>query len=45
MPPKVLRQIAENCIMQHIDQDALDGVLMAEEAEKVTLREIITGIV
>ena len=45
MTPNVLRQIAENCITQHIDNDALDGVLMAESAEKETLSRIIEGMI
>ena len=44
MPPKVLRQIAEDCIMHHIDNEALHGVLMAEWVEKQTLGQIITNM-
>ena len=44
MPPKVLRQIAEDCIMHHIDNKALDGVRMAEQVEKQTLGQIITNM-
>ena len=38
MPPKVLRQIVEGCIMHHIDNEALHGVLMAERVERTNVR-------
>lgn len=40
IPPRRLREIAEACITQHIDQDLLERTLEIERNEKVTLRRI-----
>jgi hypothetical protein len=40
IPPRRLRQIAEDCITQHIDQGLLERTLKLERLEKVTLRRI-----
>ena len=37
IPARELRLIVETCILNHIDTDALKGVLMAEEQERKTL--------
>lgn len=41
IPPKALRQIVRNCIIQHIDADALERQRVVEAAEKQTLTGII----
>ncbi|HEV2881080.1 MAG TPA: hypothetical protein VGX24_07360 [Pyrinomonadaceae bacterium] len=41
IPPKVLRQIVSQCITQHIDNDAYDVMLKAEESERTTLMSLI----
>lgn len=38
--PKKLRRIVEECIYQHIDDDAYDRLMDIEEAERTTLLEI-----
>ena len=43
IPPKVLRQIVIQCITQHIDNDAYDVMLKAEESERTTLMSLISN--
>jgi hypothetical protein len=43
IPPKVLRQIVSECITQHIDDDAYDMLLKAEEGERATLFSLISN--
>jgi hypothetical protein len=43
IPPKVLRQIVSRCITRHIDDDAYDVLLKAEEGERATLMSLISG--
>lgn len=40
IPPKELRQIARNCIEQHVDEDILRRTRIVEEAERDTLRRV-----
>jgi len=44
IPPTTLRGIVENCILQHIDVDALAAMDAVETAERETLRTIIESI-
>jgi hypothetical protein len=43
IPPKVLRQLVSECITQHIDDDAYDVLLKAEESEPATLLSLISN--
>jgi hypothetical protein len=43
IPPKVLRQIVSQCITQHINNDAYDVMLKAEESERTTLMSLISN--
>jgi hypothetical protein len=43
IPPKALREIAEECITQHVDDDAYDVLLVAEESERASLMSLISG--
>jgi hypothetical protein len=40
IPPSTLRAMVEEAITSHIDQDALDSQLLAEEAERETLARL-----
>lgn len=40
IPPAVLRQIATECILRHIDQRSYNVLLIAEESERETLNSI-----
>jgi hypothetical protein len=41
--PSRLKKLAEDCITQHIDYDALERLKAVEAAERETLREIAKG--
>ena len=41
IPASQLRQLVNDCIAQHIDQETIDGIELAEEAEKKTLENIM----
>ncbi len=41
IPAKQLRQLVGECITQHIDQETIERLEMAEQAEKETLKNII----
>jgi hypothetical protein len=41
IPPKVLREIVEECITQHVDDSAYSVLLAAEESEKASLMNLI----
>jgi len=41
IPPKILRQLARECIEQHIDSDILQATYDIENAERDTLDEIV----
>jgi hypothetical protein len=43
IPPKILRRIASNCITRHIDDDAYDVLLKAEESERATLMSLVSN--
>ncbi len=43
IPPKVLRVIVEDCITQHVDDDAYNVLLAAEESEKASLMNLINN--
>jgi hypothetical protein len=43
IPPKVLRQIVGDCITQHVDDDAYDVLLKAEESERAALLSLINS--
>jgi hypothetical protein len=40
LPPSVLREIARDCITQHVDDDAMERTRQVEEAEQETLTRI-----
>lgn len=44
IPPNQLRQLARDCIEQHIDQDTLQQTLTVEEAERDTLQTILNNL-
>jgi hypothetical protein len=43
IPPKALRELVGECIMQHIDQDALDVMRVAEKSEQQVL-EVLASL-
>jgi len=40
LPPSVLREIARDCITQHVDDDAMERTRQVEEAEREALTRI-----
>jgi hypothetical protein len=42
--PDDLRELASNCIVQHIDGDALDRLRLIEEQERLTLVSVIKNL-
>ncbi len=43
IPPTVLKQLVEDCVVQHIDQHELARVREAERAERETLRTLVNS--
>lgn len=43
IPPKMLRQIASDCITQHVDQKAYDVLIDAEAGEREALMAVARG--
>jgi hypothetical protein len=41
IPPATLRQLCEECIVQHIDVDTYNRMQRVEEAERETLQGMI----
>ncbi len=44
IPPKTLRQIASNCITQHVNHDLIEGLVLAEHGEREALMAMAQGI-
>lgn len=44
IPAKKLRELVNDCIAQHIDQESIDRLELAEEAEKKSLENLIINL-
>jgi hypothetical protein len=44
IPPNVLRELAYNCIAQHIDEHALNVLQVAEQSERTILMNLVAEV-